>query len=73
MNPEKLNAERYNKPFLPSTLEVTRRTLERIMVTQGQYVTINEVVRQVRNSLGLEEALKEQIFGDGFSSRFDKD
>lgn len=30
-------------------------------------------MRKVRNSLGLEEALREQIFGEGFQSRFDEE
>ena len=71
LNPEVMNAERYNSPFLPQTLELTRRTLEKIMREKGQYVSINEVVRTIRDTLGLKSALNEQIFGDGVIDRFD--
>ena len=43
------------------------------MRDKGQYVSINEVVRTIRDTLGLKSALNEQIFGDGVLERFDQD
>lgn len=70
--PELVNAERYATPMLPQSLEVTKRTLDRVSREQGTYVSIKEVMRQIREDMGLNEALQEQIFGDGIDTRFDE-